>query len=86
MKVIGKGQSEVVTFILLFLVGLALFMASIAWSSGLFQQNVDIGRVATAENFIFELVTPAFWGSSLMETSCLHIITKNIAFSFAKSI
>ena len=55
MRVIGKGQSEVVTFILLFLIGLVLFMAAISWSSGLFQQNVDAGKVATAENFMFEL-------------------------------
>ena len=55
MRRIGKGQSEVVTFILLFLIGLALFMAAISWSSGLFQQNVDAGKVATTENFMFKL-------------------------------
>ena len=50
-----KGQSEVVTFVLLFLIGLVLFMGAVAWSTGLFQQNVDIGKVTTAENFMYEL-------------------------------
>ncbi|MBR9682411.1 MAG: hypothetical protein GOV02_01935 [Candidatus Aenigmarchaeota archaeon] len=30
-------------------------MAAISWSSGIFQQNVDSGKVMTAENFMFEL-------------------------------
>ena len=50
-----KGQSEVVTFVLLFLIGLVLFMGAVAWSTGLFQQNVDIGKVTTAENFMYDL-------------------------------
>lgn len=47
-----KAQSEIVTFVLLFLIGLVLFATTIAWSGGIFQRNVDLGRVTTAENFM----------------------------------
>ena len=50
-----KGQSEIVTFVLLFLIGLLLFAAAIAWSGGIFQKNVDIGKTTVAENFIGEV-------------------------------
>lgn len=50
-----KGQNEIVIFILLFIVGIALFTTAAIWSRGIFQQNIDVARVESSEKFIREL-------------------------------
>ncbi len=50
-----KGQSEMIIFLLLFIIGIALFTSATFWSKGIFQQNVDIARVENAEKFMKEL-------------------------------
>lgn len=50
-----KGQSEVMIFVLLFAIGLMIFIIAIFWGWGIFQQNMDIGKVAAAENFMRKL-------------------------------
>jgi hypothetical protein len=45
-----KGQSEIIVFILLFLIGIALFSAAFVFSTGIFNQNIDIAKVTSAEN------------------------------------
>jgi len=50
-----KGQSEALIFLLLFIIGIALFTTATIWSKGIFQQNVDVARVENAEKFMKEL-------------------------------
>lgn len=47
-----KSQTEMVTFVLLFLIGVVLFISAVAWSSGIFNENADITRVTSAEAFM----------------------------------
>ena len=44
-----KGQSEILVFVLLFLLSIALFITAIFWSRGIVQNSVDIARVSSAE-------------------------------------
>ena len=50
-----KGQNEVLIFILLLIIGTALFTSATIWSKGIFQQNVDLARVENSEKFIKDL-------------------------------
>ena len=50
-----KGQSEILIFILLFVIGIALFASATIWSKSIFQQNIDVARVESAEKFMKEL-------------------------------
>jgi len=50
-----KGQSEILIFILLFVIGIALFTSATIWSKSIFQQNIDLARVENAEKFAKEL-------------------------------
>jgi len=50
-----KGQSEVMIFVLLFVIGLMIFIIAMFWGWGIFQQNMDMGKVAAAENFMRKL-------------------------------
>lgn len=50
-----KGQAENISFILLFLIGVILFISAVVWSRGIFEQNVGINKLALAENFMDEL-------------------------------
>lgn len=50
-----KGQNEIMIFLLLFIIGIALFTSATIWSKGIFQQNVDVARVENAEKFMKEL-------------------------------
>ena len=50
-----KGQSEILVFILLFLLSIGLFTIAIFWSKDLFQQNVDMAKVSSAEKFMKEV-------------------------------
>ncbi len=50
-----KGQSEIVTFVLLFLIGVILFVSAVAWSGNLFERNVDLAKITSAENFMTNL-------------------------------
>ena len=50
-----KGQSEIIVFILLFLIGIALFSSAFIFSTGIFNQNIDIARITSAENIMRSL-------------------------------
>ncbi len=50
-----KGQSELLVFVLLFLISIGLFTTAVLWGRGIFQQNVDITKVSTVESFLKEL-------------------------------
>jgi len=50
-----RGQSEILIFVLLFLISIALFVAATAWSKSIFQQNVDVARVENTEKFMRDL-------------------------------
>ncbi len=50
-----KGQSEIVSFVLLFLIGVTLFMTAIVWGRGSFERNLDINKIASTETLIKEL-------------------------------
>jgi len=50
-----KGQDEALIFLLLFIIGIALFTAATIWSKGIFQQNVDLAKVQSAEKFIKDI-------------------------------
>ncbi|MDD5416706.1 MAG: hypothetical protein PHU12_01895 [Candidatus Aenigmarchaeota archaeon] len=47
-----KGQSEIIVYILLFLIGLSLFMASVVWSRGIFDRNSDMAKLSEVESFM----------------------------------
>ncbi len=47
-----KGQSEIVVFILLFFIGIVLFSTAFIFSSGILNQNLDIGKVTSSENIM----------------------------------
>lgn len=44
-----KGQSEILVFVLLFLLSIALFITAIFWSKGIVQNSVEIAKVSSAE-------------------------------------
>lgn len=50
-----RGQSEILIFILLFIIGIALFTSATIWSKSIFQQNIDVARVENSEKFMKEL-------------------------------
>ncbi|MEM5778599.1 MAG: hypothetical protein QXD43_02185 [Candidatus Aenigmatarchaeota archaeon] len=50
-----KGQSEILIFVLLFIISIALFTAATIWSKNIFQQNVDVAKVENSEKFAKEL-------------------------------
>lgn len=50
-----KGQSEVMIFVLLFAIGLMIFIIAVFWSWSIFHQNMDMAKVAGAENFMRKL-------------------------------
>jgi hypothetical protein len=50
-----RGQSEILVFVLLFIISIALFVAATSWSKNIFQQNVDVARVENTEKFMRDL-------------------------------
>lgn len=50
-----KGQSEILVFVLLFIISIALFVSATLWSKNIFQQNVDIAKMENAEKFMRDL-------------------------------
>jgi hypothetical protein len=50
-----KAQSEILVFILLFLLSISLFITAIFWSKDTFQKNVDTAKVSSAEKLAKEL-------------------------------
>lgn len=50
-----KGQSEIVTFVLLFLIGVSLFLSAVVWGRSSMERNADIARIAATESFMKEL-------------------------------
>lgn len=50
-----KGQAETISFVLLFLIGVILFISAVMWSRGIFEQNLGITRVTLIESFMDEL-------------------------------
>jgi hypothetical protein len=49
------GQSEVMVFVLLLIIGVSLFTSATIWSRDIFQQNVDVAKVESAEKFMKDL-------------------------------
>jgi len=50
-----KAESEILVFILLFLLSIGLFTIAVFWSKDIFQQNVDMTKVSTAEKFMKDI-------------------------------
>jgi hypothetical protein len=44
-----KGQSEILVFVLLFLLSIGLFITAIFWSKGIVQNSVEMASVSSAE-------------------------------------
>lgn len=49
-----KAQSEILVFMLLFLLSIMLFTISVYWGKDIFQRNVDMAKVSSAEKFMKE--------------------------------
>ncbi len=47
-----KGQSEIIVFVLLFIIGVSLFISAIMWSRGMFDRNSDMAKLNLAESFM----------------------------------
>lgn len=50
-----RAQSEILVFILLFLLSISLFTIAVFWGKDIFQKNIDMTRVSTSENFMKEM-------------------------------
>lgn len=50
-----KAQSEIITFVLLFLIGLVLFISAFAWSQGVLQRSEDVNKLSSLEKFAMDL-------------------------------
>jgi len=50
-----KGQSEIIIFVLLFLIGVILFVSAMLWSSEIFERNADMLRVTVSEKLMQDL-------------------------------
>ncbi|NIM46693.1 MAG: hypothetical protein GTN40_00860 [Candidatus Aenigmarchaeota archaeon] len=50
-----KAQSETLVFVLLFLLSVGLFTVAVFWSKDVFQQNVDMTKVSSAEKFMKDI-------------------------------
>lgn len=47
-----KGQSQVVVFILIFLIFTVLVFSTYFWSKSMFERNIDANKLSTAEQFM----------------------------------
>lgn len=50
-----RGQTEILVFVLLFLLSIGLFTVAVFWSKDIFQQNVDMSKVSAAEKFMKDM-------------------------------
>ena len=50
-----KAQSEILVFVLLFFLSISLFAIAVYWSKDIFQQNIDMTKVSSAEGFMKEM-------------------------------
>jgi len=50
-----KGQSEIIVFILLFVIGVSLFLSAVVWSRGIFEKNSDVTKLNSIETFMSNL-------------------------------
>lgn len=50
-----KGQTEIVSFVLLFMVGVMLFVVAVTWGRGMVEQNVDTSKIVASEKFMDDL-------------------------------
>jgi hypothetical protein len=50
-----KAQSEILVFMLLFLLSVSLFTIAVFWSKDIFQKNIDMTKVSSAEKFMKEM-------------------------------
>ena len=50
-----RAQSEILVFMLLFLLSMSLFTIAVFWGKDIFQKNIDMTRVSTSENFMKEM-------------------------------
>lgn len=55
MKLRNKGQSEIIIFVILFLIAVILFSISLFWGRDIFQKNIDSGKVSSIEGFVKNL-------------------------------
>ena len=49
------GQTELVAFVLLFLVGTVLFISAVSWGRSAFAQNASLVSIGSAESFFIDL-------------------------------
>ena len=47
-----RAQSELLVFVLLFLLSVGLFTIAVLWGKDIFQKNVDMTKVSSAEKFM----------------------------------
>ena len=47
-----RAQSELLVFVLLFLLSVGLFTVAVLWGKDIFQKNIDMTRVSSAEKFM----------------------------------
>jgi len=50
-----KAQSEILVFVLLFLLSISLFTIAVFWSKDIFQKNIDMAKVSSAEKFMKDM-------------------------------
>jgi hypothetical protein len=50
-----RGQTELIVFILLFIISIFLFVSATIWSRGIFQENIDVARIQATEKFMKDL-------------------------------
>jgi hypothetical protein len=50
-----KGQTETINLVLLFSVGVVLFISAVVWGRTILQQNIDNSKISFSENFMTSL-------------------------------
>ena len=50
-----KAQAEIVTFVLLFLVGVTIFVAATTWGKSISDKNLDVAKITASETFMKKL-------------------------------
>lgn len=50
-----KAQTEIIAFVLIFMVSVVLIFSAIMWGKPLFEKNIDASSLASAEQFMKEL-------------------------------
>lgn len=50
-----KAQTKIIVFLILFFISIILFFSANLWGKGILQQNIDLVKIETAENFMRDL-------------------------------